>query len=503
MNQLLQNRYNDLGTDEIFQLRHKLSDSPRALLLLDLLEKRRDKKINISDAVGFIYKNETENFETLRNRFFKLRKQVIEYIGENGNTKNSGGYSLLPFEEAVYKSRQLISENHFQLAKVELKQLITECRKQNIFEVLPDALSQLTYCNMAMNVLKENDKLLDEISDSSLLLHDLRNAQANSRKIYQCVLSKQYAPIPAILRQLRRLAIARAGFPRFRILYHFTVVGYTIGIPGFSTRAHARHLGALKKLMNKYPGMPAGYYEPNGTALMQFYMLMAEGNYLFMKGDVASCYAYFKESWEIMERTPNLRIRRADSYFSNRIAIEIATGRFREALKTAEDLIEFQKEQRQEEKRLKGFAEMATIYSYAFPSMKCPNPDFLMSQLKSYVSILRKNESPLLGDGLSTLAIFCFMHGEWKAAKKLMQDENTQLIFHKMNLTIYNKLLVMAPSTPANEITALKAEIEKQLHKAVSTDMVFAIRRALNLLLFLEENRRELMKKSQKPARMV
>jgi tetratricopeptide (TPR) repeat protein len=495
MNQLLQNRYNDLGSDEIFQLRHKLADSPRALLLLDLLEKRRDKKINISDAVDFIYKNESENFETLRNRFFKLRKQVIGYIADNGGTKTTGGFTLLPLEETLYKSRQLISENHFQLAKVELKQLITECRRLNIFELLPDALSLLTYCNMAMNVLKENDKLLDEISDASLLLNDLRHAQASSRKIYQCVLSKQYAAIPSILRQLRRLAIVRAGFPRFRLLYHFTVVGYTIGIPGFSTRAHARHLGALKKLIAGYPGMPAGYYEPNAATLMQFYLLMAEGNHLFMKGDVAASYNYFRESWEIMERTPNLRIRKADSYFSNRIAIEIATGRFREALKTAEDLIEFQKEQRQEEKRLKGYAEMAAIYSYSFPSMKCPNPDFLMSQLKSYVSILRKNESPLLGDGLSTLAIFCFMNGEWKAANKLMQEEATQTIFKKMNLDIYNKVLIMTPATPADKIAELKIVIEKQLHKAVSTDMVFAIRRALNLLLFLEENRKQAAKK--------
>ena len=498
MNQLLQNRYNELGPDELFQLRHKLADSPRALLLFDLLEKRRDKKINISDDVDFIYKDQDENFETLRNRFFKLRKQVIEYFGDNGTNKNSGGFTLLPLEEALYKSRQLISENHFQLAKIELKQLISECRRQNIFELLPDALGQLIYCNMAMNVLKDNEKLLDEISDASLLLNDLRHAQANSRKIYQYVLSKQYNRIAPVLRQLRRLAIMRSGFPRFRILYHFTVVGYTIGIPGSSSRAHARHLGSLKKLMSKYPGMPAGFYEPNGAALMQFYLLMAEGNHLFMKGDVASCYKYFCDSWDIMERTPNLRIRKADSYFGNRIAIEIATGRYREALKTAEELIEFQKEQRQEEKRLKGYAEMAVIYSYAYPLMKCSNPEFLTSQLKSYVTVLKKNDSPMLADGLSTLALFYFMNCDWKASKKIMQMDATIEVFERMNLGIYNKLLVMSPSTSPEKIKELKTETEKQLHKAVSSDMVFSIRRALNLIQLLEEGRKELSRKPSK-----
>lgn len=495
MNQLLQSRYNGLGADEIFQLRHKLADSPRALLLFDLLEKRRDKKINISDAVDFIYKGEKESFETLRNRFFKLRKQVIEYFEDNGAKKTVGGFSLLPLEESLYKSRQLISENHFQLAKTELKQLITECRRLNIFELLPEALSQFIYCNMAMNTLKDDEQLFDELTNSSILLNDLRQAQTSARKVYHCVMTKQYALIPALLRQLRRLAIVRAGFPRFKLLYHFTIAVHTVGIPGFSTRAHARHLGALKKLMIKYPGMPAGYYEPNGAALMQFYLLSAEGTHLFIKGDVATCYKYFRESWDIMERTPNLRVRKSDSYFGNRISIEIAIGRYREALKTAEDLIEFHKEQRQEEKRLKGYAEMAVVYSYAYPLLKCPNPEFLTSQLKSYVSVLRKNESTMLADGLSTLAIFYFMNGDWKAAKKLMEMPITQEVFNKMNLGIYNKLLVMSPNSGADKISEIKAEIEKLLHKAVSSDLVFSLRRALNLLSLLNENRASMSRK--------
>jgi hypothetical protein len=503
MNQLLQSRYNELGPDEIVQLRHKLSGSPRALLLFDLLEKRRDKKINISDAVDFIYKGETESFETLRNRFFKLRKQVIGYFEEGGQNKNSGGFTLLPLEEALYKSRQLISENHFQLARQELRQLITACRQQNIFELIPDALGQLIYCNMAMNVMKDNEKLLDEITDASLLLHDLRTAQATSRKVYHYVVSKNYIRIPALLRQLRRLAIMRAGFPRFRLLYHFTVTSYTMGIPGFSTRAHARHLGSLKNLMAKYPGMPAGYYEPNGAALMQFYVMNSEGMHLFMKGDVASCYKYFRDSWEIMERTPNLRIRKADSYFSNRIAIEIATGRYREALKTAEDLIEFHKEQRQEEKRLKGYAEMAVIYTYAYPAMKCPNPDFIISQLKSYISVLKKNDSPMLADGLSTLAIFYFMQGDWKAAKKIAEMSSSKEVFQKMNLDIYNELLVLSPSSAQEKILTLKVRLEKQLHVAVSSDLVFSLRRALNLLELLEQNRKESNRKTLLKAKTV
>src|ERR1041385_5871622 len=184
MNSLLQNRYNELGKEEIFLLRKRISDSPRALLLFDFLEKRKEKKINTNDAVDFIYKGDSEKFEVVRNRFFKLRKQVIDLINDSGKSSSANGMLLLPLEEKLYRCRQLISENHFQLAKNELRQLIAECREANIFEILPEAIGQLIYCNMAMNVLKENEKLLTELNEASSLLNDLRQMQVLSRKIY-------------------------------------------------------------------------------------------------------------------------------------------------------------------------------------------------------------------------------------------------------------------------------------------------------------------------------
>jgi hypothetical protein len=487
MNQLLQNRYNELGREEVFQLRHRLADSPRALLLLDLLEKKRDKKINLIDAVAFIYKGETESFETLRNRFFKLRKQTIELLNKTDETTSSNGIVLLPLEEKLYRCRHLISQNHFQLAKMELRQLIQECRKQNVFEILPEALSQMIYCNMAMNVLKENERLIVELTDASKLLDDLRHAQAISRKVYMLVLARQYAKVSVMLRQMRRLAIVRAGFPRFRIFYHFTVVGYTIGVPAFSNKAHARHLTSVKRLLEKNPGMPSGYYEPNGTAIMQFYLLMAEGTHLYMKGDIAGAYNNFKDSWEIMERTPNLRIRKSESFFSNRIAIEVATGRYREALKSAEDLIDFQKEQRQEEKRLKGFADMAMIYTYSWPVLKCPNPDFLINQLKTYITLLKRNDSPILSDGLSTQAIFHFFCGDFKTTKKVMSHKEAQDVFHRMDLKIYLEILALSPASSYEKISEIKKELDRLLHEAVSADRVFSMRRAMMMVKCLEE----------------
>jgi hypothetical protein len=489
MNQLLQNRYNELGSEEITQLRHRLKDSPKALKLIDLLENRRKRKINTVDAVEFLYGDSEETFEVLRNRFFKLRKQLLGLMETRGNKGNGNSVQLLPLEEKLYRSRQLIAENHFQLARTELRALAAECKKLNVFEVLPEAINQLIYCNLAMNLLHENDHLVDELTEASALLDEFRQMQALSRKAYLSAIARNQKNITKATQQMRRITIRRAAYPRFKILYHFTVFSYWAGVPGATTKSSARHLTALKKLTEKHPGMPAGYYEPNAPALMQFYLLMGEGTHLFMKGNINGCYELFRDAWEIQERTPNLRIRRSESHYLNRAAIEIATGRYRDALKTAEDLIEFQKEQRQEEKRLKGYAEIAVIYSYAWPTLKCPNPEFIAGQLKTLASVMRRNNSPGLADVLSTQAIFHFFMRDWKTANKLITDEKVRKVFTDMDVDVYIKTLELSPKAPAEKIDAIKAEVAKQLHSSVSADRVFSLKRVQNMLKLLEEDR--------------
>jgi hypothetical protein len=486
MNQVLQNRFNELGAGELQQLKYRLQASPRALRLLELLDRRRERKINTFDAVDYLYKDTPgETFEILRNRFFKLRKQLLGLMRAS-ETGTKSGVQLLPLEEKLFRCRQLIAENHFQVARNELRELVNECRQQNIFELLPESISQLIYCNMAMNVLKENEKLTDELSAASLLLTDFRQMQVLSRKAYLCMHSRNYKRVLEIMQQMRRVTIRRSAFPRFKLFYHFVVLNHTSARPGVSTKSAARHLSSLKNLVAKFPAMPAGYYEPHAAAIMQFYIKIGEGTQNYMKGNTQVCYRLFKEAWEIQERIPNLRVRRSESHFSNRIAIEVATGRYRDALKTAESLIEFQKEQRQEEKRLKGYAEIAVIYSYAWPSIKCPDPEFISGQLKAYTAMLKKSGSQAYGDALSTQAIFYFFSKDFKAAKKISSIPAARQVFDLLDLGIYNRVLALNPSAKKAVIGEIKRDCAKQLHAAVSSDRIFSLKRVQQMLVLLE-----------------
>lgn len=486
MNNILQSGYFLLRSEEKIELRRKLSDSPRAILLLDFLDERKGKKFNTVDAVTSIYSDERDaEFTTLRNRYFKLRKHILSMLDQNVGESGTS-VTLLPLEEELYRCRQLVGANHYNHVNKQLKELIAQCRKLNIFELLPEAYNILVYANLALNNFRDYERYLNEMEESSSLLGDLRSIQAIARRIYLGAVTRDTEGVAKQLLAMRRIVLRRSGFPRFELYYHFIAVTITPSVPGYSGKGHARHLASLKKMMAKYPGMPAASYEPNGTTMMQYYLLVADGSHQFMRGDVNACYDLFKQSWEIQERIPNLKLRQSESHFKNKIAIEVATGRYRDAVKTARDLIDFQKEHKLEEKRLNGYAELAVVYSYSYPTLKCPDPEFLSRQLKIFTALLKREKSAQLGDGLSTQAIFAFMNKDWKQAKSIMQIESAKQVFHSMNLDIYTELLCMSPSSGLEKVKDIKKRIQQMMDKVVASDRVFSLKRALSLIGILE-----------------
>lgn len=486
MNNVLQSGYDALPQQERKNLRSRLADSPRAIALLDFLEVRKGRKFNTVDAVNTIYAdNEEEDFPVLRNRFFKLRKHVLSMLDQSAQG-STAGISLLPLEEELFRCRQLIGGNHFHQVAKQLKNLIATCKRLNVFELLPEAYNHLIYANLALNNFKDQERLLMELEESSRLLDDFRTIQALSRRVYLGAISRNVAEVSKQLHAMRRIVVKRSAWPRFELYYHFIVVTNAASIPGYSGKGHARHLTRLRQLIARHPDMPAGSYEPNGLSILQYYLKVADGTYHFMKGDVHTCYQLFKEAWDIQERIPNLRVRKSESNFKNKVAIEIATGRFHEAIRTAHALVDFHREHKQEEKRLQGYAELAMIYTYAYPQMKCPDPEFLARQLKTFASVLKKNRSSLYGDILSTQAIFAFMCGDWQLAGKVARLDATRAVFRSMQLEIYFDVLTLSPAASKEKINAVRKNIRAQMQKSESAHMVFSLKRAMKLLDVLE-----------------
>ncbi|TND01738.1 MAG: hypothetical protein FD123_4224 [Bacteroidetes bacterium] len=477
------------------QLRRQFSGSPVMLRLLDLLEHSTEKKFGVHEAVGYIYKEEQDegNFEVLRNRFFKLRKKLIEALESRSGTpageKESGaaGFQLLPLEQEYYRCRTLVQDNHFQEARKRLEKLMEECWKKNIFELLPDAINQVIFCNFTLNVFRDNEKLYKQLEEASVLLNSLNQQRICARKAYDQAARFGYDKARPHVARMKTIALQHKNFPRFEIYYQFTA--FTLGTSSYGNdvRVLARHQNRIRELMIKYPDIPSAFYEAQSAELMQYYMLNAEGFYAFQRGDIEECYRCFVESWNISEHTPGFRIRRSDSQYANRVVIEIATGRFREALKTAEEMLEFLKDQKEAEKRLKAYSEMLQVYTFAYPDLVPPNPEFLLGKVDEYLRHQKEEKSMHYGQTLMMKAVFLLQSGKLKEALKVSKLPDFRKALEHEQVSVYLEIFdYAAGSRDKVKAQAIRKKIEQAYMKSREASVTLTLKRALVLMDVLE-----------------
>lgn len=494
MNNYLRDTYHKLPSVSRDKLRREFAGAPRMLLLLDLLEQSADRKFGVHEAVAHIYADEqhAESFDVLRNRFFKLRKKLTEALEQrtsaSAEDKNSSAaVLLLPLEAEYYRCRTLIQNNHFQEARKRLEKLIAECWEKNIFELLPDAINHVIFCNFTMNVFRDNDRLFADYERASELLASLNQQRICARRAYEKAIHYQYDKVRPFIARMKTIALQHKEYPRFELYYQFSA--FTIGSSSYGNdiRVLARHQNRVKELMKKYPDIPSGQYEVNAYELMQYYMVMAEGFYAYQRGDAEECYRCFVESWRIAETTPNFRIRKSDSQYSNRIVIEIATGRYREALKTADAMLDFMKDQKEEGRRLKAYAEIMQVYTFAYPALTAPDPEFLLSKVNEYIRLLRAEKPIHYNETILTKAVFLMITGKTKELMKFRKDPDFQGAFAVEEALPYMEIInaVGKKNDPA-KIAGLRKSIEHHYGKSRQVNIILGLKRALILLDLLE-----------------
>jgi|GEM_PF-3412301 len=482
MNNFIREEYQRLPQVSREQLRRQFTGSPKMLRLLDLLE--QPKKFGTYEAVHHVYEEDTEAFEVLRNRYFKLRKKLAEVLEQGGGGEAAdAGVSLMPLEQEFYRCRTLVQNNHFQEARRRLEKLVSECWERNIFELLPDALNQMLFCNFAMNIFRDNKRVYDQLAEANSLLNSLNEQRLSARRAYEETLLSGYEKARPFVARLKTIALQHKNYPRFELYYQFTAFTLGTGSRGNDVRVLARHWNRVQELLKKYPDVPAAFYEPHSVEMMQSYLYTAQGFYAFQRGDVEECHRCFMLSWDIHDRTPGLRIRRTDSQFVNRIAIEVATGRFREALQTAEQMLEFFKDQREEEKRLKAYAEMVQVYTYAWPQLKPHNAEFLLGKLDEYIKVQRRDNLPTYGLNIGLKAVFLLQLGEPAKAARLGRMPETREGFERTQVPVYNEIFDLAGKKASPEkVEELRKNIQQLYGKAKEAGLIYALKRALALV---------------------
>lgn len=466
-------------------LRTRLGKSPKALQFIRMLEQAPGRKFKPADFIDALYPGNI-TFETKRNRYFKLRKHIYTLLHEQ--PVQSGGSTagdLLPYETALFQARELISKNHYSMARKALNQLLADCTRDNIFELLPEIYSQLVFCQMAMNDMNNYASLLNDMLEASHKLSQLRKAQFHSRMVYAAVVRREFSEVKQHMQALLKIAQQHTGSPRFRMCYYFTAINYTSILPDLNLAHYRQHISKLKQYIIKYPGMPAAYYEPGWEQLLRFYLHHAEAMYAFVTGDYHLSNRAFIDAALILEKGGNMRIKKTESFFINKIMSGIAVGNFTDALTTAEALIAFQKDQKKDESRFKGYEQVIIIYTYAYPALKCPNPDFYIARMDEYTNLLKKTDPVLYARALASYAVFLFICGKWKKAKAIARMESCRKVYRELHLELYIDLLEMNPASPKEKIKKLEQRVQMLLQQDLPPDRVISIRRVEQLLQVL------------------
>jgi tetratricopeptide (TPR) repeat protein len=490
MNTLLQDRFSGLSALRLQELKNRSQSAPKHADLIRFLELKKQKRFTTTEIVQYLYPDAQIKFETRRNRYFKLRKEFLEWMETGNESSNSSDVKLLEGEERFLECRRLVSENHLQLALTKLNDLLDYAQKRNIFEIISDALALKMYVLMALSKLSEADKTANELITESEILKDLHVAQALSRKAYVVAVGRDRKKTTAYLKRLLALARKHKSRLRFKLIYHFASFATLTTFPGSTNSTTLRHLSAIKKILKHTPEMPINTYEPSGPEIIEYHLSIGESTLRFMRGDLDECYELYVRAGKLQDTVPNLRWRKSESFYANKVMIEIATNRLKEALQTCDDLIMFHKEQSHDAGRNKGYVLKALVYTYGYPKMQCADPDFLIERAKTYIKVNEKASNKVDVEAKYHLAVFLFMLGRTEEARKLIRDPEVMQVVNASGAPVYYDLLQLSDRSSEEEIKQLHDRIKKEINAAVSTDVVYSLQRAERLLEGLLKERK-------------
>src|SRR6185312_886573 len=204
MNAVLLDTYCKLSETQRAELHQKHKDSLIALRLHDFLNGGEGSDFKTADAVAYVYKGAHEDYRILENRYFKLRKKLMDDMkGGQGNDTPQ----LLPEEEAeLNHCKYILTTGDKKEAYKKLTALENLCWERNIFELLPSVLDNIIFCNQAFNEMQKNGALYKKMEKAAALQYDITRVNLISREIYDVFVTKGLSHAKSQYAALKELA---------------------------------------------------------------------------------------------------------------------------------------------------------------------------------------------------------------------------------------------------------------------------------------------------------
>ncbi|MFL5751925.1 MAG: hypothetical protein ACJ76F_00840 [Bacteroidia bacterium] len=395
MNKTLYDTYKNLDETARNGVRYKFKDSPVVLLFIDFLEKKAERNFKNREAVELLYKRELEkvNYARLENRFFKLRKKLLDELFPQPDDADD----FMPEEELeLLRCKKMIQQNNKETAYKRLLELEISCRKKNIFELLPSVIDQLIFCNQSYNRLDQNAAYFKKQEEAIQLQTDINKAILLARKIYEINFVKGIRHAAKELEELRELSVKHGAYKRFALCYHHVSLYYKMGSKDYldSTHVISRHFRELKALMEAHPYMPIIIYRNHYSLYQQFHYGQITAFYHYNRGEFSEASEKMMEIWNAVQENPKtLSIFLTESLFTNIIAGLIAAGKYRRAIEMADQYGSFIKEAQNAERNDMGFIIKLQAWCAALGETKIGDTKFYIQKLEKYIKQTEKNNN--------------------------------------------------------------------------------------------------------------
>jgi len=384
MNRELLTWFRALNPEQLNALRLRFREAPVQARMLDFLQACKDETFTTQAAVLYIYvsESETQPFPKLRNRFFKLRKELLTYEQQHLREQQSDAEILSPEESEFYQLRLRVHSKHADTALRGLKVLAQNCRLNNHFELYPQVLRELIFGLLLSELHPRSEKIFAELEKANKLQNAWNKMFLFYRSAYYAhEQSSHYDDIQQILKKMRSLSIQFKEWPRFTLAYLFACITFETSRAAISTQVISRYFKQLERLLSLHPDMPVFYIGPAHRLNTLYQVEHLRVMFNFQTGNFEQAYSSLLLNWNrLISGAINRPI--SEKEFRNRIKIELSTGRFQDALHTVKDLISFQKTTGLSDNILLSYQEMALIYIYAHPVLVPDKPAHLLKYLE-------------------------------------------------------------------------------------------------------------------------
>lgn len=384
MNEELFSLFEEINPESRNTLEHSFKNSPKMLRLIEFL-KTANAQFKTPKAINHIYEEELEevDYNTLINRFYKLRQQLLEWLYHY--LKKTENYTS-DEEQTLNFIRYLVNQNQFKDALDRALKLEVHCRKLNLFELLPSILHLIIYCKQCVfsgdneAFAAEEGRLL-EAMDWHQKLQKLQYYYQISYK------ARTLETYQEAMTTIRKLISPYKDLPRFAFIYHYLAFNRGCMIASNveqSSNALIRHLNTIEKILEDYPQMPLVFATAHHTKMMTFRLWILKAIFYFQKNKYDKAAAAIVQQERLKKAHPNISFPTSEAELRNTLSIYIANQQYEDAFRKLDELIEFNKKHEQLDRMDFALADKANIFFFQFPKGNAQEREELLQQVQKY-----------------------------------------------------------------------------------------------------------------------